>query len=66
MEREDFEHVGDATEGFSGSDLSVLVREALMEPLRVCQQAKQFMRVNPESMRAALTTGHVRKRSAHG
>jgi vacuolar protein-sorting-associated protein 4 len=39
---ENFDQVGKETEGFSGSDLSVLVREALMEPLRVCQQAKQF------------------------
>ena len=39
---ENFETVGARTDGFSGSDLSVLVREALMEPLRVCQLAKQF------------------------
>ena len=45
MQREDFDLVGDRTEGFSGSDLSVLVREALMEPLRVCQQAKQFVQI---------------------
>jgi vacuolar protein-sorting-associated protein 4 len=38
-----FDEVGGRTEGFSGSDLSVLVREALMEPLRVCQLAKQFV-----------------------
>jgi vacuolar protein-sorting-associated protein 4 len=37
-----FDLVGARTDGFSGSDLSVLVREALMEPLRVCQLAKQF------------------------
>lgn len=29
----------------SGSDISVLVREALMEPLRKCQQAQFFTRV---------------------
>jgi vacuolar protein-sorting-associated protein 4 len=29
----------------SGSDISVLVREALMEPLRMCQQARFFTRV---------------------
>ncbi|KAH8048129.1 hypothetical protein JL722_12730 [Aureococcus anophagefferens] len=32
-------------DGFSGSDLSVMVREALMEPLRTCQSAKQFQPV---------------------
>jgi len=40
---ENFDAVAAQCDGFSGSDLSVVVREALMEPLRVCQQAKQFM-----------------------
>mmetsp|Transcript_19492 Transcript_19492/g.28022 ORF Transcript_19492/g.28022 Transcript_19492/m.28022 type:complete len:451 (+) Transcript_19492:75-1427(+) len=39
---EEFEDLGRQTEGYSGSDISVLVREALMEPLRKCQVAKQF------------------------
>ena len=38
----DFTMCGNKTEGFSGSDISVVVREALMEPLRKCQSAKQF------------------------
>lgn len=41
----DFDRVSEQCDGFSGSDLSVLVREALMEPLRTCQQAKQFVPV---------------------
>mmetsp|Transcript_13376 Transcript_13376/g.40497 ORF Transcript_13376/g.40497 Transcript_13376/m.40497 type:complete len:465 (+) Transcript_13376:43-1437(+) len=39
---EDFQQLGDDTDGYTGSDLSVVVREALMEPLRKCQTAKQF------------------------
>ena len=36
--REDqFALMGQKTEGYSGSDISVVVREALMEPLRKCQ-----------------------------
>lgn len=38
----DFERLGEITVGASGSDIKVLVKEALMEPLRKCQQAKQF------------------------
>jgi vacuolar protein-sorting-associated protein 4 len=38
-----FQHMGDVSEGYSGSDIAVVVREALMEPLRKCQTAKQFM-----------------------
>lgn len=40
---DDFDKLGDITEGASGSDIKVLVKEALMEPLRRCQQAKQFI-----------------------
>ena len=39
---EEFLDLGDKAGGYSGSDISVVVREALMEPLRVCQAAKQF------------------------
>ena len=42
LEEEDFEKLGEITEGASGSDIKVLVKEALMQPLRQCQQAKQF------------------------
>lgn len=40
---DDFVKLGKATEGTSGSDIEVMVKEALMEPLRRCQQAKQFL-----------------------
>lgn len=40
---EQFSMLGDASEGYSGSDIKVLVQEALMEPLRKCQTAKQFV-----------------------
>jgi vacuolar protein-sorting-associated protein 4 len=42
LKDEDFDKIGEITEGASGSDIKVLVKEALMEPLRRCQQAKQF------------------------
>jgi vacuolar protein-sorting-associated protein 4 len=38
----DFDKIGEITERASGSDIKVLVKEALMQPLRRCQQAKQF------------------------
>mmetsp|Transcript_58136 Transcript_58136/g.80661 ORF Transcript_58136/g.80661 Transcript_58136/m.80661 type:complete len:408 (-) Transcript_58136:58-1281(-) len=43
LDEEDFDMLGEITEGSSGSDIKVLVKEALMEPLRRCQQAKQFL-----------------------
>ena len=45
----DFDHLGEISEGASGSDIKVLVKEALMEPLRRCQQAKQF-RIDQDGM----------------
>ena len=43
LQDDDFDKLGEITEGASGSDIKVLVKEALMEPLRRCQQAKQFL-----------------------
>ncbi|RHY76896.1 hypothetical protein DYB38_014220 [Aphanomyces astaci] len=43
----DFTTLAAKAEGCSGSDISVLVREALMEPLRQCQQAQFFYRYLP-------------------
>jgi len=36
----------DLTEGYSGSDISIIVREALMGPVRRCQKAKYFVRTD--------------------
>lgn len=41
----DFEKIGSITQGASGSDIQVLVKEALMQPLRTCQKAQQFLSV---------------------
>lgn len=41
---EEFYKLGERSEGYSGSDIKVLVQEALMEPLRKCQTAKQFIK----------------------
>ena len=40
----DFERLGKLTKGASGSDIKVLVKEASMEPIKRCQQAKQFVK----------------------
>lgn len=47
LTEEDFDRLGEITQGASGSDIKVLVKEALMQPLRRCQQAKQFI-VDPQ------------------
>ena len=42
LTEEEFEKTGEITEGSSGADIKILVKEALMQPLRRCQKAKQF------------------------
>lgn len=44
---DDFRMLGDSSEGYSGSDVAVVVREALMEPLRKCKVARQYI-VRPD------------------
>lgn len=41
----DYATLGDMSEGYSGSDLANVVNEALMLPVRKCQTATKFMKV---------------------
>ena len=47
LAEEDFVELGKATEGYSGSDITVVVKEAMMLPVRKCQSATKF-RQTPE------------------
>jgi vacuolar protein-sorting-associated protein 4 len=38
----DFTQLGELSEGYSGSDLAIVVNEALMMPVRKCQTGKRF------------------------
>jgi len=43
LTEEDLEILAEYTEGYSGSDISSLVKDALMEPIRKCRAAKNFI-----------------------
>ncbi|KAJ3164887.1 Vacuolar protein sorting-associated protein 4 [Irineochytrium annulatum] len=45
----EFRDLGEKTEGYSGSDVAIVVRDALMEPVRKVQQATHFVRVTAPS-----------------
>eukprot|EP01025_Chloroclados_australasicus_P068955 TRINITY_DN9644_c2_g1_i2.p1 TRINITY_DN9644_c2_g1~~TRINITY_DN9644_c2_g1_i2.p1 ORF type:complete len:436 (+),score=62.56 TRINITY_DN9644_c2_g1_i2:247-1554(+) len=45
----DYQVLAQKTEGFSGSDISVVVNDALMEPVRKTQEATHFKKVADES-----------------
>lgn len=57
----DFKYLAEQTEGFSGSDITVVVRDALMEPVRKVQMATHFKQIqapcrnNPDQTRVYWT-----------
>lgn len=42
---ENYRQLAERTEGYSGHDVSMVVREALMQPIRKVQSATHFKRV---------------------
>lgn len=42
----DFRELGKKTDGYSGADISIIVRDALMQPVRKVQSATHFKRVS--------------------
>jgi vacuolar protein-sorting-associated protein 4 len=46
---QDYRSLGEQTDGYSGSDIAVVVRDALMQPVRKVQTATHFKRVNAPS-----------------
>lgn len=43
---ENLKQLGDMTEGYSGSDVSIIVRDAMMQPVRAVQTATHFKKVS--------------------
>ncbi|KAL0215883.1 hypothetical protein P9112_008067 [Eukaryota sp. TZLM1-RC] len=56
LKQEHFTHLGEKTEGFSGADINILVRDALYQPVRIVQSATHFKQMrgpdpnNPDEM----------------
>lgn len=49
LSEEDLKVLASKTDGYSGADISIVVRDALMEPVRKVQQATHFKRVRGPS-----------------
>jgi len=49
LSEEDFRDLGSRTEGYSGADISIVVRDALMQPVRKVQTATHFRKVSGPS-----------------
>ncbi|CAL9729798.1 vacuolar protein sorting-associated protein 4 [Monosporozyma unispora] len=48
LTKEDYRSLGQMTEGYSGSDIAVAVKDALMEPIRKIQMATHFKNVSED------------------
>ena len=46
LTKADFDELGQMSDGYSGSDISVVVRDAIMQPVRLLQNATTFKEVN--------------------
>jgi vacuolar protein-sorting-associated protein 4 len=53
LKDEDFRQLAKDSKGYSGADISVVVRSALMEPLKIAQRA-QFFKVDDQGMYTPL------------
>ncbi|KAK3292921.1 P-loop containing nucleoside triphosphate hydrolase protein [Chaetomium fimeti] len=50
LKSEDFRELAKAAEGYSGSDVSIVVQDALMQPVRKIQQATHFKKVTVDGV----------------
>ncbi|KAF8935503.1 Vacuolar protein sorting-associated protein 4 [Podila verticillata] len=60
MTSQDYQHLGQITEGYSGSDIAIAVRDALMMPIRKVQVSTHFKWVDaPSRADPAKMTKHL-------
>ncbi|SCW04603.1 LAFE_0H17194g1_1 [Lachancea fermentati] len=55
LSKEDYRTLGQLTDGYSGSDISVVVKDALMQPIRKIQSATHFKNVSEDADQRKLT-----------
>lgn len=59
LSQADYRALADQTEGYSGSDLAVVVRDALMQPVRKVLSATHFKEVCPAWLSSHLHSAPV-------
>jgi len=58
LTEEDYRHLGQISEGYSGADVDIVVRDALMQPVRKIQTATHFRKVTGPSPRDKTVICH--------
>lgn len=55
LNKEDYRTLGQMTDGYSGSDIAVAVKDALMQPIRKIQMATHFKNISDDPEQKRLT-----------
>lgn len=68
LQQSDYRTLAEMSEGFSGSDISIAVQDALMQPIRKIQTATHYKKVRihltaSQSLRSGITNSHPRSKS---
>ena len=58
LDEEDFKILAQQSEGYSGADVGLVVREAIMKPIRKIQSATHFKKVSGPSRKDPSKTVH--------
>lgn len=58
LNSEQFKQLGEMTEGYSGSDVSIVCRDAMMQPVRAVQTATHFKKVSAPDRKDPNTIRH--------
>lgn len=57
LSKQDIRELAQSTDGFSGADISILIRDALMQPIREFQQSKYFIQKKGVDMNGVTRDG---------
>jgi len=58
LNEQHFQELGHRSDGYSGADIAIVVRDALMQPVRKVQQATHFKKVSGPDRNDPTITKH--------
>jgi SpoVK/Ycf46/Vps4 family AAA+-type ATPase len=61
LKEKDFETLGQLTDGFSGSDISIIVNEALMRPIKELNTVDSFVKIPSQKVDEYVKNAQIQK-----